>query len=607
MTDYDLQRLSDKLLLATHAAGVGIWEYLIREDKFIADDLLLSMYGIGSIDYEITMNKWMDLIHPEDKERVTDEFTRALNESPEYASEFRIIWSNGSVHYIKSVAIMQYDSSGQPESIIGTNQDITASKEAEKKIKEREEMYRSIYENSMDGILLSLTNGKIIAANPASCEIFQMTEDEICQMNPFALVNVFDPRLKDILAQEKTNQKAKGELTFFRKDGTQFSGEISSSVFVDAFENRMTLIILRDITERIIKEQQVKESERQYRQIVETAQEGIWVIDEENKTTFVNEKMCEILEYPAEEMLGKTSLYFKEEEVQKEAMNDMRKLKQGITETYESTFITGSGKKIWTNITSNPMYDSDGKYRGSLGMVTDITDKIKLQQKIQEDQQRSQKEILKAVVDAQEKERAEIGAELHDNVNQLLATSRLYINICLSKEKKGNESLKKSQEYVSEAIDEIRKLSHALVGPTHDKIVGLIPSVEDLVFDIARVKKIKVDFQHGSFHEDRIDVGLKLVIYRIIQQQINNILKHANAGSIKIELKKEGKDLGVTIEDDGKGFDTSKRANGIGLININNRAKLYDGLVKIVSSPGNGCKMKITFKNHGIGYNGLVG
>jgi signal transduction histidine kinase len=79
---------------------------------------------------------------------------------------------------------------------------------------------------------------------------------------------------------------------------------------------------------------------------------------------------------------------------------------------------------------------------------------------------------------------------------------------------------------------------------------------------------------------------------------LNNILKHADASEIKIELKKEGFYLTVSIKDDGKGFDTSIDSKGIGLKNIKHRADLFNGIVQIKSSPGNGCKMKIIFKTN---------
>lgn len=250
-----------------------------------------------------------------------------------------------------------------------------------------------------------------------------------------------------------------------------------------------------------------------------------------------------------------------------------------------------------------PVFDDKGGYIGALAIATDLTEKVQLQKELQEEQLRGQQELMKAVIDAQEKERAGIGAELHDNVNQLLATSRLYLNICMSKPGSNRQSLLKSQEYLSKAIEELRRLSHALVGPTHDRIMGLVPSIQDLLLDVVNTKNINIHFEYSTFCEEKNEVGLKLVIYRIVQEQISNILKHANASEIKVELKKAGKYLVVVIQDNGKGFDISVRRKGIGLHNIYNRAKLYNGSVQINSSPGNGCKMIINLKNDVRGAN----
>jgi PAS domain S-box-containing protein len=226
----------------------------------------------------------------------------------------------------------------------------------------------------------------------------------------------------------------------------------------------------------------------------------------------------------------------------------------------------------------------------------DITDKKMLQQRLVEEQMNKQKEIARAVVNAQERERTAIGEELHDNINQLLAASKLYLNHSLTQPDGDPESVRKSMDYISNAMDELRKLSHALVGPTRDKTMGLINSIEKLINDICLVKHVKINFLYATYNEEESEVGLKLVIYRIIQEQLNNILKHASASEIKIELKKETEYLTVSIKDNGIGFDTSINGEGIGLKNIRHRAELFNGIVQIQSSPGNGCKMKIIFK-----------
>ncbi|MGH2647056.1 MAG: sensor histidine kinase, partial [Ginsengibacter sp.] len=119
--------------------------------------------------------------------------------------------------------------------------------------------------------------------------------------------------------------------------------------------------------------------------------------------------------------------------------------------------------------------------------------------------------------------------------------------------------------------------------------------LETLLSDISKVKNIEISFSYSSYREEESEVGLRLVIYRIVQEQINNILKHASASKVEIALKKEVNCLVININDNGKGFDTSAKRNGIGLKNIKNRAELYSGVVQIISAPGEGCKMKIIF------------
>ncbi len=208
-----------------------------------------------------------------------------------------------------------------------------------------------------------------------------------------------------------------------------------------------------------------------------------------------------------------------------------------------------------------------------------------------------QKKIAKAVISAQEKERAGIGAELHDNVNQLLAASKLYLKGIEAQPENAHEFLLKTEEYISTAMEEIRKLSHVLVGASRDKDIWLIPSVNELIHDISIMKDVDFNFIFDNYDsEEDMNRERKQAIYRIIQEQLNNILKHADASKVEIELKDDAGGLIVTISDNGKGFDPIAKREGIGLKNIINRAGLYNGKIDIVSSPGNGCMMSMYFK-----------
>ncbi len=353
-------------------------------------------------------------------------------------------------------------------------------------------------------------------------------------------------------------------------------------------------VYMQDITERKKTELALAATREQYRQIVETAQEGIWMIDENNKTVFVNQKMCDILEYSIDEMMGKENNYFMDEDERELSQQSLRRRKKGIIETLFKKFITKSGKHIWTNMSANPIFNEEGEYKGALAMVSDITDKVILQQQLMNEQMNKQKEIAKAALSAQEIERNKIGEELHDNINQLLSASNLFLGHSLNTDDY-KPFIMKGRACVNEAIEEIRKLSKELVGPAKAETIGLIKTVTDLVNDIVLVKKMKIKFNYSAYCEEKTNAGLKVIIYRIIQEQFNNILKHAEATAVLIKLISTKDDLILLIKDNGKGFDMAVKRKGIGLKNIISRAETYNGNVEFISSPGKGCTMQVTF------------
>jgi len=205
-----------------------------------------------------------------------------------------------------------------------------------------------------------------------------------------------------------------------------------------------------------------------------------------------------------------------------------------------------------------------------------------------------QKEITRAVMEAQENEREMIGRELHDNVTQILTTARLCLS-CADISKGENEMLDRTTDYISSAIDEIRKLSK-LMTQTFHREVGLKFSVEDLVESIRLSRKFEVSLNFSLPEEKVLDETLKVTIFRIIQEQLNNIIRHAQATVIDIAAVQTKSKLSLSISDNGKGFDTRLKRKGIGLTNIINRAELFNGKVEIDSSPGKGCRLKVSFR-----------
>jgi PAS domain S-box-containing protein len=242
------------------------------------------------------------------------------------------------------------------------------------------------------------------------------------------------------------------------------------------------------------------------------------------------------------------------------------------------------------------IFDHSGKIARMVGSMQDVTDKKELEKKLLKQEVDKQKVIAQAVVNAQEKERAEIGKELHDNVNQILSTAKLYLELAQTDDNSRLDLISRSTNNISLAINEIRTISRSLVPPSIGDL-GLIDSVQDLVENIKATRRLHVEFYYSGTIDNILDEKRKLMLFRIIQEQVNNVLKHAAAKNLVIELiaDSEGHAVDLTISDDGKGFELDKvrSKKGVGLSNIASRAQLFNGSVHIVTALNEGCKLKI--------------
>lgn len=206
----------------------------------------------------------------------------------------------------------------------------------------------------------------------------------------------------------------------------------------------------------------------------------------------------------------------------------------------------------------------------------------------------NKKQLQDATEDARETERSDIGKELHDNVNQLLGASRMYLEMGKKGGENSEEYFQRSSEYTLTAIEEIRKLTRGLITDII-KNLGLCQGIENICNDVREITGMKVSCDLEKFSENNVSDKFKLNVFRMVQEQLNNIMKHAAATSVKITLAQDNGTVLLTVTDNGTGFDPAKISNGIGLENIKSRAAIYNGLVRFVSQPGQGCALHVSF------------
>lgn len=259
---------------------------------------------------------------------------------------------------------------------------------------------------------------------------------------------------------------------------------------------------------------------------------------------------------------------------------------------YIVTHVRKNGQQLIIEVSAAKM-DYDG-LPSFLISLNDYTHRAHLEREIEDLRLRAQKNIMKATIDGQEKQREEIGKELHDNINQVLATVRLLLSLLRTEDAAKADIISKSKESVNYCIEEIRRLSHSLTPPSL-KEISLKESIEVMIRNIPFVNGEQVNLNITGLDENILGEGLKVTIYRIIQEQLSNILKYSSASVIQVRLTQNHYNLTLLIEDNGQGFDVKAKRKGIGLANIMSRAELYNGQAVIESSPGAGCTVLVIF------------
>lgn len=239
--------------------------------------------------------------------------------------------------------------------------------------------------------------------------------------------------------------------------------------------------------------------------------------------------------------------------------------------------------------------DEKGVAYRMIGSMQNVSKQKALEEKLAQVIKLKEQEIADAMRDAKEAERSDLGKELHDNVNQLLSVSRLYLVMAKQGGPEAEMHLSHSSEYTMSAIEAIRKLTKGLVADSIEHF-GLIDAIKKLAVDTMEVSDLIITCSLDPFIENRVNAKFKLNVHRILQEQLNNIQKHAQAKTVTVNFSQNKKSVILSIADDGVGFDTTIKRKGIGVDNIISRASSFGGTAEFVSSPGNGCVLNVVFR-----------
>jgi PAS domain S-box-containing protein len=452
------------------------------------------------------------------------------------------------------------------------------------------ENYHFLFEQATDAIMVTDFNGNLKNVNSSLCTMFGYTREELLELNVRALLDPehvrTNPLRFDLLA---TGKSIFNERKMVHKNDTVIYVEANAKKFMD---DRI-LMIARDITERKKVEQALQKSEANLHTIFDTTDTIYVLMDHDLRIISYNPRAfafaknelghsIEISEYILD--------YFPPEK-QLQLLLHMKEVLAGRHINYEVSYLQSDNSFNWYHVRMFPISKGDNNIYGLMLAVSDITEKKLLMQELLDQKVQEQKKIIRAVLQAQEIQINKIGQELHDNINQVLSSIKMYLEMVEKDKTNRKDLIEKSRELIAIAVREIRILSRKQVTP--QKTFHLKESIEELTKDLNENTLAGTKFYCRVADHLSIDEDLKLNIYRIVQEQINNILKYAAASQATILINENNGTVYVSITDNGKGFDPLIKRKGIGISNIINRIESYNGRITIESSPGMGCKLEI--------------
>lgn len=330
-------------------------------------------------------------IHPkEELEKIQATFTELLKKGYAAISDASILRKDTSVLPVDiTCSVIEVDGKKIAQAII---RDISMRKVTEEALLKSEERYRKLFTNMTDAVIVvDPDTYRIIDVNGAACRIYGYSRNDFMELT---ILDVADDVKKvkgivDDIRAGKLEQKASPRV-HKRKDGSLFDAEITSSR-IDIGGKLMVCAIVRDVTEARRSAEVLKRSEEQYRIIVETATEGIFAIDNDDRITFANKRIGEMSGYGHEELIGKEIFELMDDEWKVSARSDIEKLRRGGHERHDFKFMRKDGSDLWVVVSATPFFDDRHQYAGALYMATGISERKRAEEASREVENRYRK------------------------------------------------------------------------------------------------------------------------------------------------------------------------------------------------------------------------
>ena len=466
--------------------------------------------------------------------------------------------------------------------------------QAEKSLYESQEAYRDLVENSREFICTHDLDGLILSANHAATEVLGYDPKDYMQKRN--LREILAPEVQDgfddYLTRIRQEGVACGQMIVKTASGERRIWEYYNTVRTEGVAAPTVRGMAHDITERKRAEEALRKSEERYRELFENAKDAMYVHDLRGCYTSVNCAAEELTGYSRSEILGKEFGDFVAPEYISGVRESLcKKLADGTQAVYEVEVLTRDGRRVPVEVNSRLIIEN-GVAVGVQGTVRDVAERKRSQAALQN--------FSRRLMEAQEAERQRLSRELHDEIGQVLTAVRINVEAVQREDKADAVSslIEDSLGVIDEALRRVRNMSLDL-RPPHLDDFGLTSALRWYIDRYAKRAGTGVQFiDEQPAEHSRLRRDLETACFRIVQEALTNVARHANAKSVSVRLARSNGYLILSIEDDGAGFEVGalrkyQSANAtLGLRGMEERAEAVGGRIEIKSARGQGTKIR---------------
>lgn len=469
--------------------------------------------------------------------------------------------------------------------------------------------------------ITELETGRCLEVNDACLEIFGFRREDVIGRTTLMLGIWPDPeeraRLIERVKAERSVRDA--EVTMRTNSGDRRRFLISANL-VKLGRKRCLLTIGNDITARIQAEDTLRqlnatlehhvaertvalrESEERFRAFLDHAPNLAFIKALDGRYLYANRRFQEAFGLDQKSLVGKTDTeLFPREQADQFQSNDHRVLASGEAMEFEEIALYTNGPH--TNIVVKfPVRDGTGRIYATGGIVTDITDRKRAEENLRQSQEELQQhraqlqDLTSELIAAQEQERQRIARELHDDFSQRMAALVLDVATIEQQPSLLPEQLADLLCPVRERLEQLSDDIHNLAYKLHPSLLehaGLHAAVEDHLRELMNRTALTVSYK-AHHVPDSLSLDYSTGLFRVLQESLQNVVKHAKATQVSVKLSGSSKGVGLSVTDNGTGFDaqnTTAHQKGLGLINMQERLRLLGGFLRIHARPGDGTKV----------------